>query len=52
MAWVSAFLSTSEGNPSIFISSCNAVITPLVPATLKSISPRASSAPNISVNVT
>ena len=34
------------------MSNCNAVITFLVPATLKSISPKASSAPKMSVNVT
>ena len=47
-----AFLKISDGKPSIFISNWRAVITPLVPATLKSISPNASSAPKISVSVT
>ena len=52
LAWAKAPASTSEGRPLIFISSCRAVITSAVPATLKSISPKASSAPKMSVSVT
>ena len=37
--------------PSIFVSSCSAVIASAVPATLKSMSPNASSAPRMSVSV-
>src|SRR5258707_9367713 len=37
--------------PSIFVSSCNAVTNSDVPATLKSMSPNASSAPRMSVSV-
>ena len=42
---------TSAGMPSIFVSSWRAVIASAVPATLKSMSPKASSAPRMSVNV-
>ena len=52
LAWAKAPARTSEGRPSIFISNCRAVITSAVPATLKSISPKASSAPKMSVRVT
>ena len=38
--------------PSSLVSSCSAVMTSLVPATLKSMSPNASSAPRMSVSVT
>ncbi len=44
--------STSEGSPCNFVSSCSAVTNSAVPATLKSMSPMASSAPRISVRVT
>ena len=43
---------TDAGIPSNFVSSCRAVTKSLVPATLKSISPKASSAPKISVKAT
>ena len=39
LAWSSAAASTSAGMPSIFVSSCSAVIASAVPATLKSMSP-------------
>ena len=52
LAWSSALVSTSSGSPSILVSSCRAVTTSLVPATLKSMSPKASSAPRMSVRVT
>ena len=42
---------TSAGMPSILVSSCNAVTASVVPATLKSMSPNASSAPRMSVRV-
>ena len=42
---------TSAGMPSILVSSCNAVTASEVPATLKSMSPKASSAPRMSVSV-
>ena len=42
---------TSAGMPSIFVSNCNAVTASEVPATLKSMSPNASSAPRMSVRV-
>ncbi len=51
-AWVSAEARTEAGMPSSLVSSCSAVITSLVPATLKSMSPKASSAPRMSVSVT
>ena len=51
LAWSSAAVSTSAGMPSIFVSSCRAVIASAVPATLKSMSPKASSAPRMSVSV-
>ena len=51
-AWVSAAASTEAGMPSSLVSSCRAVITSWVPATLKSMSPNASSAPRMSVSVT
>ena len=38
--------------PEIFVSSCRAVTIVFVPATLKSMSPKASSAPRMSVRVT
>ena len=41
---------TSLGIPSILVSSCNAVTASAVPATLKSMSPNASSAPRMSVS--
>ena len=43
---------TSAGRPSILVSSCSAVMTSAVPATLKSMSPSASSTPRMSVSVT
>ena len=52
LACWSAWASTSEGSPSIFVSSCRAVTVSAVPATLKSMSPKASSAPRMSVSVT
>ncbi|CAB4705664.1 unannotated protein [freshwater metagenome] len=51
-AWVSAPARTDAGMPSSLVSSCSAVTKSLVPATLKSISPKASSAPKISVRAT
>ena len=51
-AWVSAAASTSDGMPSSLVSSCSAVTNSLVPATLKSMSPKASSAPRMSVSAT
>ena len=50
-AWLSAPASTSAGSPSILVSSCKAVTKSAVPATLKSMSPKASSAPRMSVSV-
>ena len=47
----SAWARTSAGRPSIFVSSCRAVTNSAVPATLKSMSPNASSAPRMSVSV-
>ena len=47
----SAAASTSAGMPSILVSSCRAVTNSDVPATLKSMSPKASSAPRMSVSV-
>src|SRR5215831_9809766 len=52
LAWVSAAASTDAGMPSSLVSSWSAVITSRVPATLKSMSPNASSAPRMSVSVT
>ncbi len=52
LAWSSACASTSAGIPSIFVSSWSAVTASSVPATLKSMSPNASSAPRMSVSVT
>ena len=49
-AWVSAWASTSDGMPSSLVSSCSAVTNCRVPATLKSMSPYASSAPRMSVS--
>ena len=49
LACCNAFANTSLGMPSIFVSSCNAVTASAVPATLKSMSPNASSAPRMSV---
>ncbi|CAB5071624.1 unannotated protein [freshwater metagenome] len=43
---------TSAGIPSILVSSCKAVTQSTVPATLKSMSPNASSAPRMSVSAT
>src|SRR5262249_48323078 len=51
-ACCNAAASTSAGRPSIFVSSCSAVTYSDVPATLKSMSPNASSAPRMSVSVT
>src|SRR5580692_9089784 len=51
-ACFSAAASTDAGMPSSLVSSCSAVITCSVPATLKSMSPKASSAPRMSVSVT
>ncbi len=48
-AWCSALERTSAGRPSIFVSSCSAVTASAVPATLKSMSPRWSSTPAMSV---
>ena len=50
LAWASARASTSAGMPSIFVSSWRAVTKSAVPATLKSMSPKASSAPRMSVS--
>jgi hypothetical protein len=52
LACSSAAESTLAGIPSILVSSCRAVIASAVPATLKSMSPKASSAPRMSVSVT
>jgi hypothetical protein len=49
-AWVSAAASTEAGIPSSLVSSWIAVTNSLVPATLKSMSPKASSAPRMSVS--
>jgi hypothetical protein len=51
-ACVSALPSTSEGMPSSLVSSWSAVTKSFVPATLKSMSPNASSAPRMSVSAT
>jgi hypothetical protein len=51
-ACCSAAASTSDGMPSSLVSSCSAVTNSGVPATLKSMSPNASSAPRMSVSVT
>ena len=51
-ACCSAWASTSAGMPSILVSSWSAVMASSVPATLKSMSPKASSAPRMSVSVT
>ena len=51
LACCSAAASTSAGMPSILVSSCRAVTKSAVPATLKSMSPKASSAPRMSVSV-
>ena len=51
-ACVSAAPSTSDGMPSSLVSSWSAVTNSLVPATLKSMSPKASSAPRMSVSAT
>ena len=48
----SASASTDAGMPEIFVSSWSAVMKSVVPATLKSMSPKASSAPRMSVRVT
>ena len=52
LAWFNAPARTSAGMPSILVSSCRAVTKSAVPATLKSMSPNASSAPRMSVRVT
>ena len=52
LAWVSARPRTSAGMPSSLVSSCSAVTNSRVPATLKSMSPKASSAPRMSVSAT
>ena len=52
LACMRALVRTSAGRPSILVSSCSAVIASAVPATLKSMSPKASSAPRMSVSVT
>ena len=49
-ACCSAAVSTDDGMPSSFVSSWIAVTNSLVPATLKSMSPSASSAPRMSVS--
>ena len=51
LAWFRAFASTSAGMPSILVSSWSAVTNSDVPATLKSMSPKASSMPRMSVSV-
>ena len=51
-AWRRASPRTDAGIPAIFVSSCSAVTKSVVPATLKSMSPKASSAPRMSVRVT
>ena len=51
LAFLIASEITATGNPVIFISICNAVMPFSVPATLKSISPRKSSIPWISVRI-
>ncbi len=51
-ACLSAAASTSDGMPSSLVSSCRAVTNSRVPATLKSMSPNASSAPRMSVSAT
>ena len=51
-AWVRAPIRTSLGMPVSLVSSCRAVTNSRVPATLKSMSPKASSAPRMSVRVT
>ena len=52
MAWFRALARTSAGMPSILVSNWSAVTNSAVPATLKSMSPKASSAPRMSVRVT
>ena len=52
LACASAPASTFDGMPSSLVSSCSAVTKSLVPATLKSMSPNASSAPRMSVSAT
>src|ERR1700754_2103432 len=52
LACASAAASTSDGMPSSLVSSCSAVTKSFVPATLKSMSPNASSAPRMSVSAT
>jgi hypothetical protein len=51
-AWVRAAASTADGMPSSLVSNCSAVTKSRVPATLKSMSPKASSAPRMSVSAT
>ena len=50
-AWRNASPRTSVGKPAILVSSWRAVTKSAVPATLKSMSPKASSAPRMSVSV-
>ena len=50
--WSARRPSTEAGMPSSLVSSCSAVTNSLVPATLKSMSPNASSAPRMSVSAT
>ncbi len=50
-ACCNALPSTSDGMPLSLVSSCSAVTNSDVPATLKSMSPNASSAPRMSVSV-
>ena len=52
LAWSNALAMVSNVNPSHLISSWNVVIPSLLPATLKSIVPKASSVPNISDTIT
>ena len=51
LACCRAWARTSAGRPSILVSSCRAVTNSDVPATLKSMSPKASSVPRMSVRV-
>ena len=52
LAWFRALARTSAGMPSILVSNWSAVTNSAVPATLKSMSPKASSTPRMSVRVT
>jgi len=51
LAWARASPSRLAEMPASLVSSCRAVTNSLVPATLKSMSPKASSAPRMSVSV-